>query len=890
VCAPRTGAPPHGPRLATRRPRRSRRPPRISLLRTPRARSLILLAVLGAVVGAAGLYARVYTDLLWYAEIGDQDVYWTTLKWKVLAYGMVGVGTAGFMLVHLTFVEKVMASRFEERARVPKALRRIAYPIAAVAAGALTAAWLGRETSLQIALWTGRNDFGVTDPVFHRDVGFFVFTLPLYQQAADWLLATLAITGAATVAAYAAAGGLRRERSFVVVRGVRTHLLVLGALALVVLSWRYRLDQFALALPRAGAALPGAGYTEAHVRLPALKVLTGVSLGGAGVLLRAAVGRVPPLSMALAVGLALVATMAPALVSRPLERYVVEPQKLTRERPYLTAAITATRRAFALDRVASRSPTGSAGLSAADIAANRETVANVPLWDSNVLRPALNDLQSLGQYYGFPSTTLDRYTVDGAARTLTVAARQLDLQALGADGRGWTNPRFAYTHGFGAVAVRSTQTDRTGLPDLAQSGFDSGPNPLGLREPRVYFGEQPGATPPYVVVNSGRGEVDEPASGSQQPDYHYDGPGGIALSGFLRRAAFSARFGDLNLLLSETVTERSRILLHRNVGDRLRTLAPFLRWEERPQTVIVNGRVAFLFTGYTTSDHYPYSMPVRMGQSRVNYVRAAAHAVVDAFSGEVSIYTADSVDPILRAWRTVYPDLLRPASEMPPELRAHLRYPTALFDAQIKAYATYHAEATAFWNGSDAWERPRQLAGPVERAGDIRFPARTGGSRMRPGYVFARLPGERQARAMLAMPFTPRGRQNLVAYLAGSVGDDGRPHLALLSLPRNKLTLGPSQVTRQILATPEVSRRLELANRESRDLGKTSVDRTIVGVPRLVPVGDTLVQVQPVYLVAAGSGVPRLRLVAVQANGRVGYGGDVETALRRTLPRSSRRR
>jgi uncharacterized membrane protein (UPF0182 family) len=389
-----------------------------------------------------------------------------------------------------------------------------------------------------------------------------------------------------------------------------------------------------------------------------------------------------------------------------------------------------------------------------------------------------------------------------------------------------------------------------------------------------------------VVVNSHRGEVDEPAAGSQQqPDYHYDGPGGIALSGFVRRAAFSARFGDLNLLLSETVSKDSRIVLHRNAGERLRTLAPFLRWEERPQTVVVGGRVAFLFTGYTTSDHYPYSMPVRMGQSRVNYVRASAHAVVDAFSGKVSIYTADSADPILRAWRTVYPDLLRPASEMPPQVRSHLRYPAALFDAQIKAYGTYHADATAFWNGSDAWQRPRQLAGPVERAGEIRFPAQSGGSTMRPGYVFARLPGDREPRFMLVTPFTPRGRQNLVAYLAGSIGADGRPQLALLSLPRNRLTLGPSQVTRQILATPAVSRQLELANRESRDLGKTSVDRTIVGVPRLVPVGDALVQVQPVYLVAGGSGVPRLRLVAVQANGRVGYGTDVETALRRTLPR-----
>jgi uncharacterized membrane protein (UPF0182 family) len=359
----------------------------------------------------------------------------------------------------------------------------------------------------------------------------------------------------------------------------------------------------------------------------------------------------------------------------------------------------------------------------------------------------------------------------------------------------------------------------------------------------------------------------------------------------LRRAAFAARFADLDLLLSETVSERSRIVLHRNVGERVRTLAPFLRWEKHPETVVAGGHVVFLFHGYTTSDHYPYSKPVRFGDGRVNYVRAAAHAVVDAYTGKTTIYAEDSEDPILRAWRTVYPHLMRPAAEMPKDVRAHLRYPAALFDAQVRAYATYHAgEPTAFWNGSDAWQRPQQLAGPVERAGEIRFKRGLGQVRMRPSYVYARLPGDRRERFMIVTPFTPRGRQNLVAYLAGSVDADGRPRLSLLSLPRDRLTLGPSQVTRRILANPEVSRRLELSNREARDLGKTSVDRTIVGDPKLFPVDDTLVQVQPIYLVAGGSGVPRLQLVTVQANNRVGYGPDVEAALRRTLPRSSRDR
>ena len=859
-------------------------------------RSLVAFGALGAIAGAASLLARVYTDLLWYAELGDVTAYWTSLKWKIVGYGIVGIGTAGFVLVNCVAVERVMAARADTadgaaRARFSGLQRRIAYPVVAVVSGALSVRLFGGDTWMRIALWTGRNAFGVADPLFHRDVGFFVFSLPLYQRLLGWLLATLAMAAAGTIAAYAAAGGIRRGSSLVVVPGARAHLLLLGAFALALLSAHYRLDQFALALPRAGATLPGAGYTDAHVRLPALGILAWVSLGGAALLLLAATGLVLVRVGVLALLLALLALLVPDLVAGPLERYAVEPQKLSREKPYITDAIASTRRAFALDRVAASTPTGSGNLSATDLTRNRETVRNVPLWDAEVLQPALADLQSLGRYYGFPSTTLDRYTINGAPRMLTVATRQLDLRGLGADAKGWANPRLAYTHGFGAVAVWSTETDPSGLPKFAQSGFGAAPNPLGLKEPRVYFGEQPDADPPYVVVNSRRGEVDAPAPGSSAPRYHYDGPGGIALSGPLRRAAFAARFGDLDLLLSETLTGRSRIVLHRNVGDRLRTLAPFLRWEERPETVVAGGHVAFLFHGYTTSDHYPYSEPVRFGRSRVNYVRASAHAVVDAFTGKVKIYAADSGDPILRAWRSVYPHLMHPAAEMPADVRAHLRYPAALFDAQVETYARYHSdEPTAFWNGSDAWQRPLQLAGPVERAGEIRFPAQSNRARMPASYVFARLPGDVRERLMLVTPFTPRGRQNLVAYLAGSIDEQGEPRLSLLSLPRDQLTLGPSQVTRRILASHEVSSRLELSNRESRDLGKTSVDRTIVGEPKLIPIDETLVQVQPIYLVAGGSGVPRLQLVTVQANGRVGYGSGIGAALRRTLPAPARAR
>jgi uncharacterized membrane protein (UPF0182 family) len=323
-------------------------------------------------------------------------------------------------------------------------------------------------------------------------------------------------------------------------------------------------------------------------------------------------------------------------------------------------------------------------------------------------------------------------------------------------------------------------------------------------------------------------------------------------------------------------------------------LAPFLRWDTHPQSVIADGRIQYLLHGYTTSGSYPYSEPMRMWGHDVNYLRASAVATVDAFTGGVRLYATD--EPILRAWRSVYPDLFQDEATMPPELRAHVRYPRALFDAQARVYATYHAnDPTGFWNAADAWQLPLQLAGPVEGVGEVHFPDPeqhvdpdeaddlSDHLRMRPAYLLARLPGDTREQLMLASPYTPRGRENLTGYLAGTIDAGGRPQLTLLTSALDRLSLGPTQATRRILASPRVSRRLELLNRESRDLGRAAVNRTILGAPRAVPIGDTLVHVQPIYVVAGGGGVPQLQLVTVCVAGRIGFGPDVATALRRAV-------
>ena len=385
-----------------------------------------------------------------------------------------------------------------------------------------------------------------------------------------------------------------------------------------------------------------------------------------------------------------------------------------------------------------------------------------------------------------------------------------------------------------------------------------------------------------MVVGTRRAEIEKPLPGdTPQPNYHYDGPAGIPLSGPLRRGMFALRFGELNLALSETINDGSRIILHRDVGDRLRTLAPFLHWEKRPEVVVVGGRIQFLAHGYTTSSSFPYSAPVMVDGKRINYMRGAAVATVDAFSGRVTLYPTDTDDPILRAWRGAFPTLFTPASRMPAAVRAHLRYPRELFDAQSQIWATYHMDnVDDFYTKADSWQRPAELSGPVQKVGSIRFRYKHESPRMRPYFLLARLPGDRRERFMLTTVYTPHSQENLSGYLTGTM-DQGRPRLTQLTLPRERLVLGPSQVSRQILATPAVNDKLRLLNQETADLGRNAVNAVELSEPRVVPIGDSFLYVQPIYVTAQGSGVTRVRLVTVFLNGRVGWGRNLQEALRR---------
>jgi uncharacterized protein len=853
----------------------------------PRVRSALIAAGLALVIVIARAAAHLETDYLWFNELGQEHVFWKLLTLRWIAGSATGAATTCVLLANFWLVARAAPAdaglpRSDPRSTLLRRAVLVGCIGVAVAAGLLVGRSVVVGSWQQLALWTHRQDFGVTDPLFNKDVGFFVFSLPLYVKLAHWAFLTVGVALVTTVLAHIATGAIRMKPPPVsATRGARAHVLALTALLLLALAWQHWLDTFGLEL-RSNRTVPGAGYTEVHVVLPWMRVLALIAIAGAAAIAFAAIRRSWSLPVIVLVIVAAAELVNPAVLPSAVQRLLVDPQTLSRERPFLVESLRMTQVAYGLDHVAERALPANAHISQAELRANRDVLRNVQLWDTDVLRPQIDQLQSIGSYYSFPSTTVDRYHQGKDVRSIIIAQRELDVSRLDPSGRTWANDHLAYTHGYGLVAVPAGELGTAGEPQFVTSEFGEGHAPTRVRQPRIYYGVQPDGAQPWVITDSNRPEIEKPLPGdAPEPDYHYDGEGGIPIGGPLRRAVFALRFGELNLALSHTLSSSSRIMLHRDIGDRLRSLAPFLTWERRPEVLVVNGRILFLAHGYTTSNSFPYSATTTFAGKRVNYVRGAVVATIDAYSGRARLYATDDEDPMLRAWRGVFPALFTPGREMPAAVRAHLRYPRELFDAQSRIWETYHADdVNDFYTRADAWQRPAEISGPVQKVGAIRFRYKSQSPRMKPYFLLARRPGDRKPRFMLTTVFTPHSQENLSGYLTGTMDAGGQPTLTQLTLPRSRLVIGPSQVSRQILATPAIGNRLRLLNQETADLGTQAVNAVELSEPRVIPIGDAFLYVQPIYVTAQGSGVTRVRIVTVYLNGHVGYGRTLGEALR----------
>jgi uncharacterized protein len=826
---------------------------------------LPLVAIVGfGLVTMAGQTLGLYIDWLWFQEVQFTAVFLTILKTEVL----VGAATAvAFFLIF--FPNVLLALRLVPRDALvmlddtlglpsPEILqplvRRLALPVSAVLA--LIAGWIGADRwSLILQAWYP-TPFGIQDPLFNRDVAFYVFQLPLWNSLYGWGMGVLVFAGLAAVAVYVATRGIRvSSQGLLVSRGARGHLLAVAALLLVGKAIGYRLAMFDLLFSQRGVAY-GAGYTDVNAQLPILKAL--MILSAAIAVLALATIRLRswrPLlgGVAALVALGLVGGVVyPGLV----QRYQVSPNEIVKEKPYIDFNIRYTRLAYGLENIEEREFPAEQTLTQADLQKNDATIKNIRLWDRRPLLATYSQLQEIRTYYKFATIDVDRYTINGEYRQVTVSARELSAKDL--PSRIWINERLTYTHGYGAVVSPVNRVTREGLPEFWVKDIPPvASSDLKISRPELYFSE--GSTD-YVFAKTRAKEFDYPA-GDQNVYTTYAGQGGIPLGSIWRQALFAAHLGDTKLLLSNDVTPDSRVLIYRNIRERAQRIAPFFQYDRDPYLVIsAAGRLVWFLDGYTASEWFPYATPTRgLG----NYVRNAVKVTVDAYDGTVRFYIAEPTDPLIRTIDRIFPGLLQPLSAMPADLQAHLRYPEGLFRIQTAMYAVYHMRDTqVFYNKEDLWSLPVR---PVEGRDEA----------MEPYYLIMRLPGEAKEEFVLLSPYTPSKKDNLSAWLAARSDPPNYGKLVVYTFPKQKLIYGPRQLEARIDQDSFISQQLSLWSQRG--------SQVIRGNLLVIPIERSLMYVEPLYIAAEKGQLPELKRVIVGFGDRIAMEETLEGAMARVF-------
>jgi uncharacterized protein len=863
---------------------------------------LVLAGILVVLIWAASALAGLYLNLLWFREVGKTQVFWGVLGAQVGIGLLTGLGTAAIVGGNLGAAHRLAGPSALPPLEAPSVerLRRVLLPhsralrLGAVVVLSLQVGLHGASQWRTFLLWRNQVPFGEQDAQFGRDIGFYVFSLPLQRAVFGWLLFTLLVTTLLVIGAYLLQGGIQPAvRGNRVAPYVHAHLSILLGCIVLLKAWGYRLDQFSLVFSPRGV-VTGASYTDVHAQLPALRLLMLVAPVCAVLFFLNVRSRdfTLPVAGMLLLGLAsvLVGGLYPAFV----QRFQVAPQELQREEPYIQRNIDATRKAFALEGVQTKDFPAAEDLTAAELRANATAVDNIRLWEADVLKTAIQNLQAIGQYYEFSDVDVDRYRIGGALRQVMISAREVDPRNLDASAQTWVNLNLAYTHGYGVVATQVNRAETSGRPDFVVSSFNQERAAISVLQPRIYFGEPPPDTPAYVVGDSRQPEVGSPsASGEGEASFRYDGRGGVQLSSPLRRLAAAWHFTSLNLLISSNLNGRSRILFNRDIRDRMEKAAPFLQWDADPYVAVIDGRIVFIRDGYTTTDNYPYSqrIPLDVAARRTdpddrgvrgegNYIRNSVKAVVDAYDGTTTLYAFDETDPLLRAWRNAFPELFTPKDQIPKALTEHVRYPEDLFSIQTDRYASYHIGAARdFYSKQDFWALPEDRSGQLTH-GEGSLVVTGKSPRMRPYYLLTRLPGEQDEQFVLVMPFTPNNKQNMVSYMAARSDPADYGKITLFSLPRARTVFGPTQVHAQILADPDVSKELTLFNQQ----GST----VILGNLLTVPIKDALLYVQPIFVQASKGAIPELRRVPVFFNNQLGYTAELADSIDQVLGRTTR--
>ena len=810
--------------------------------------ALVLLVMLPS-------FAQLYTEWLWFGETGYQSVFFKSLTTR----GLLGLGVfvAAFGIL---FANLWLAIRGPNRPHLvfpgsgdikPIVLERRHVRWLAAGASGLVALFISGVASSQwlvVLEYLNAVPFEEADPLFGKDAGFYIFTLPFLDMVRYLLLAIVVLSLIGSGAIYVVFGQLGLTPTGLQVDAPpKQHLAALIAVLFLLLAAGAYLDMPRMLTTPAGI-IHGASYVDVEVRLPILQVLMVVAgLGAAATAYAALSATTWP--VAAAVAGYLVVWVGGGGIAFAVQQLIVTPDEQQKEAPFIVRNISATRAAFDLDEVEERQVSGDATLTLDDIANNAETINNVRLWDHLPLLDTFSQIQEIRTYYEFASVDNDRYVVDGEYRQTMVSSRELNSNSL--PNRSWVNERLQYTHGFGVALGPVNQVTQEGLPVLfikdlpPQSNTD-----LSVTQPSIYFGE---LSNDYVFVNTATDEFHYP-EGDDNVSTRYDGSGGVALGSLPRRLLFSLRLRSYEILVSSQLSAESRVLFHRNIADRVATIAPFLNFDSDPYLVIADGGLYWIRDAYTTTGNYPYATPVADG---INYIRNSVKVVVDAYNGTTMFYLAQPDDPLATTLGKVFPDLLQPLDAMPDALRSHVRYPEGIFSLQAAMYSTYHmTNPSVFYNKEDEWEVPV-----------------IDGEQMEPYYTIMRLPGEQRSEFIQMLPFTPRAKNNLAAWMVARSDGENYGKMLVFQFPKQKVVFGPSQVVARINQDQEISPQITLWNQQGSEV--------IQGTLLVIPIEEALLYIRPLYLRASGGRIPELKRVIVAYQNQIVMEETLDEALER---------
>ncbi len=817
----------------------------------------------------------IYLSAAWFDSLGFSAVYWYIFKLKVGLFIAFALLTIAFLRTAFWVLEKAFASQTSTRRTVlinnqpfefspQRYLRPLGWAIA-VLFGLFYGAAMKNEWQA-FALYFNQSPAAYPDPIFNKPIGFYLFSLPVYDFVSSWLT-TLAFVVLCAALAYSVltltekvlkTAGKPSSKHF-------SAISIALAVFLVLLAGRTYLSRFPY-LWNDHQIFSGATYTEANYLLPALFLVCIALLIAAAVCLVNAFTMRGVRLLILAIALpAAVYVVGVFIIPSYVNSFIVKPNELGRETPYIEHNITWTRRAFGLEQIELREFPAENSIAGLDLANNRETLENIRLWDWRALQDTLKQIQAIRTYYDFPDVDVDRYSLDGKTRQMMVAAREIDIKKLPESSRNWINEKLIYTHGYGLTMNTANGFTPEGMPRFVVSNMpvETASKDINVTRPEIYYGQE---TTTDVYVKTRQKEFDFP-QGETNTYTSYQGTGGIRIGSGARRLFMAWALGDLSKLpFSDDVTDESRVLIHRNIRELVNGIAPFLIYDNDPYLIVSNeGRLFWMMDAYTESATYPYSRHHLIGGNRVNYIRNSVKVVIDAYNGTTDFYVFDQQDPLIAAYRGAFPALFKDASQMPADLRAHVRYPETLIRAQGEVYGLYHTQsAKVFFQREDVWNVAQKIG--MDEQG------KKGAAPIDPYFVLMQLPGESAANEfVLILPFTPSGRNNMIGWMAGRSDGENYGKLLIYNFPESRLVDGPLQIEARIDQNSDLSSQFTLWNQQG--------SRVLRGHLLVIPIGRSLLYVEPIYLRAESSPMPELRLVVLAAQDKLGHGRTFEEAL-----------